>query len=157
MPGLLGKSSWKYSGVFRDKSAPKTTHMFGTNKRKLEIGWCDLSLTQTKKRDLISSMLKCKLKHVFKGDSRKVCELQVRVGFATRGESRGWPALLETRSDFRKISITISIWVWPNFRWHGQICWLWHSQICWLWHSQICRLDPPLPTTYFLSWTSLLL
>ena len=45
-----------------------------------------------------------------------------------RGGSRGWPALLGTRSDFRTISITISIWVWANFRWHGQIC----------------RLDPPL-------------
>ena len=33
-----------------------------------------------------------------------------------RGGSRGWPALRGTRSDFRKISITISIWVWPNFR-----------------------------------------
>ena len=37
---------------------------------------------------------------------------------------------------FLSISDTISIWVWPNFRWHGQICRLWHGQIC--------MLDPPL-------------
>ena len=39
---------------------------------------------------------------------------------------------------FLSISITISIGVWPNFRWHGQIYRLWHGQIC--------RLDPPLLT-----------
>ena len=41
-----------------------------------------------------------------------------------RSGSRGWPALLGTRSDFwtgettvtiLSVSITISIWVWPNF------------------------------------------
>ena len=80
----------------------KTSSFFKKNKKQ--------------KDSIYFTILKCKLKHVFKGDSRKVCELQVRVGFATRGESRGWPALLGTRSDFRKISITISIWVWPNFR-----------------------------------------